>query len=318
MNQVADRYEGVVSIPTGKSGKLEVRHRHQPAGFRAPLNLLRTAVMGGQMEGRPTYITYDYPTMWHELWERGQGVWMTDLPVEQQQHETCLESMTSGSVLVGGLGIGLAVHLLAARPHIERIVVVEKSSDVIDLVMDATLDRIPNPRRVSIVNADLFEYLRVARRPPRFPLFDHAFFDIWQSDGEGEFHKTIVSLIRLADGVVTKRPVCWNEDVMRGQLRTGLWSRSVTLLSGMLKDETEHYKAGLTTRVDLADPSSVWVNWSVPYYTWVFAAHDGKPLDNDLVQAAATFYASVYGLPGWERRWREWVKRRTPTVRSGV
>lgn len=267
-------WEGVVSIPEGRSGSFEIRHFTQPAGALIRTTF-RTVVMGGHTHGP---VEFDHATRWHELLEEGCR-WMSDLPIEQQQHDNMLEPM-SGHVLVGGLGLGYAATTLAMREEVTKVTVVEISPDVIKLVEPHLKNK-----KIHVVKADLFDYLR---KLPAKKKFDWAFYDIWRSDGEGTFFKTVCPLRKLSwTHVADQRIFCWNEDVMRGQLFFSL----IASLHDM--------RPGSTVADRATQKNDMWWDWSVPFFK---AIQQGK-ISPTVTQLAAHAYSLVYGLPSWQRCW---------------
>ena len=75
-----------------------------------------------------------------------------------------------GSVLVNGLGLGVLLKALLNKPEITDITVIEKSEDVIKLVAPTYT----NDERVTIINADAFEY-----KPPKDKKYNAVWHDIW-------------------------------------------------------------------------------------------------------------------------------------------
>ena len=157
------KYDGILNIPEGKSGVYEVSHRIEKAGKKFPTASARTMYAGGH---RGKSVVYRHKTRWHYLTEAG-SVWMSDVPIEQWQHDQTLKRF-NGRVLVGGLGLGYTLAVLSAKPAVKEIVVVEKSQDVANLVYPHT-----QTAKTTLVVADLFDYLKgdVGR-------FDMAFYDI--------------------------------------------------------------------------------------------------------------------------------------------
>ena len=279
-------YDGVLDIPEGKVGKFRIRHIKHPAGAPLKSGTMRTAYFGQTSED----LVYDKDTVWHELTENG-GVWMTDLPIEQRQHDEILVR-AKGRVLVGGLGIGYAVVALAVRPKVKEIVVVEKSPEIIKLTWKATVKRAKALRpdiKLTVIEADLFKYLKARQKVATGkPEFSWGFFDIWQGDGESTFHTTVVPLRQLADGVVTT-VTCWNEDVMRGQLLMGLHSRL------MLMDNAS---MGLSLADLTKERGSIYTDWAVPFWRWVKDHPTLKAKKNqELVQFVMRQYVMNYGKP---------------------
>lgn len=295
-------WEGIVHIPEGKSGNYEIRHFTRPAGPIERSNL-RTAIMGGQAEPP---VHFDRKTTWHELSYEG-GVWMTDLPIEQQQHDNELKSVVSGSVIVGGLGLGYAVNVLAAREGIERILVVEISRDVINLVEPWIRD----PRDiVEVQNADLMEYVKVNEEG-----FDWAFYDIWQSDGERTFHEIVVPLREHSIGFIPcdSQVICWNENVMRGQLMQALIGRLMTC--NMSKHPELKSQMHSPSLEDLSTPipdhphgGHLYHNWACDFFKAV--KEKGWSIQESFPYARA--YAGNYACNYFSRWWEEVVAGEIP------
>lgn len=293
-------YLGQVAIPEGTAGVYSVKHFTHPANKPLDTSNARTAIMGGQ---RNVPVVYPHATTWHQL-AYNKGVWMTDLPIEQAQHRIALAPM-QGHILVGGLGLGLAANWLAQRPTTQSVTVVEISEEVIQLVAPHVRD----PRGiVSVVHADLFDYLKGPQAPlrdtkglcpPKQP-FDWAFFDVWQSDGEGTFFNTVCPLRKAtAPYLPDSRVVCWNEDVMRGQLYHSLFGRYHALTMGDWPG-----KQPLAKLAHPANKADVWVQWAAPFFQ---AVECGLVTDTNMQQLAAA-YAANYGLHNWRLQWAKAIK----------
>lgn len=290
-----------LSIPARKSGEYEIQHRIIPAGEKAMLNSTRNIFLGGQKG--PSNIIYDKDTTWHSL-VGPEGTWMTDLPVEQRQMEECLKG-TRGKVLVGGLGLGLAIHLLAQKKAVKEIIVVEKSPDVIDLVRWTALSYMP-VEKLTIIEADIFDYLKCCRSNA----FSHAFYDIWQSDGEYTFFKVVCPLIELSKGKIKNQPVCWNADVMRGQLRMSLQSRllfmqpeAVEKLKQEIKTPHPLWEKWPVEQEEYKNYDPIWHDWSQPFFRWW---KDTQP-SQDRAQHLAGLYANIYGQWDWQDVWHSLI-----------
>jgi hypothetical protein len=286
-------YAGVLDIPEGKSGDFELQHVHRQAGTVMRSGNMRTMLYGQAGAS----IKFEEPTRWHQLLEDG-GVWMTDDPIEQRQHDEALTD-ARGHVLVGGLGLGYAVVALARNRRVKSITVVEKSQDVVNLTWDATVARVktfrPTFKRLNVVVMDLFKYLKtwdaVLDNNTVGKPFNWAFYDIWQSDGEATFHQVVIPLRKLSrDRVGTV--VCWNEDIMRGQLAMGLESR-IRFIQPHPDDETKSvFGMPLKTAAEFAEPhNNVWWDWAVPFWEWV---RDNNPSIEE-ASVRSQVYAQEYG-----------------------
>ena len=292
------KYEGVLDIPEGTSGDFSVKHVIKPAGAKLYTAGARTMMLAGHKRRE---VVFDHPVRWHSLLEK-DGVWMTDLPVEQAQHDEELRRMR-GNVLVGGLGLGYAVTVLARNPEVSTITVVEKSPDVVKLVAEAMFKNLTALRRkkVSVVTDDLFAFLRKRRKEYGVRAgvsYDTAFYDIWASDGEGTFFETVLPLRKLSEGVVVEDPVNWNENIMRGQLRFSLLSNIAGLTMG--SDTTIE---ALCTPLPKKVIGHVFYNWRVPFFKWVRR----RRLTPVQMAEGAGAYSAIYGRRGWAESWAQYA-----------
>lgn len=146
-----------LNLREGKKGDWEVK-KFSISEKEARWDQVRCAVNGC---GSRAVVAGDY-------WKLMEGgcIYMSNTPAEVMDHYGFIRS-ASGSVLIAGLGLGMVVQALLDRGKCERIVVVEKSQDVIDLVGPCYDDP-----RVEIVCSDIFDY-----KPKEH--FDYAWFDIW-------------------------------------------------------------------------------------------------------------------------------------------
>jgi hypothetical protein len=127
-------------------------------------------------------------------------------------------------VLVGGLGLGLAVGILRLNPKVKSITVVEINPDVIRLVgtsaMHHPVKNDMDGKKTRIVRADLFRYLKTAKANGL--KYDFAFYDTWCPTGQRVLITDTLPLRRLSEGVVPNDMIeCWNEDEMIGQVIAG-------------------------------------------------------------------------------------------------
>lgn len=285
-------YENVLNIPEATVGSFAIKHVIKPARTPVPTSNYRTAVFRGQTQRT---LVFDHPTRWHKLTEDG-GTWMTDFPIEQIQHDEELEGMR-GRVLVGGLGLGYAVTSLARRKGVSEVVVVELQREVIDLVEPHLLTDDPTARqKIRVVQGDLFEYLKAGADGRRFTF---AFYDIWASDGETTFHHTVMPLRRLSKGI-TRKVVCWNESVMRGQLLQSLESRLLYAFHRDFGEQVgwdlsrtptlEELAAGAADDTD--EYSKPYIDWARPFWRWVLT----NKVSMEDASAAAKKYAAYYGM----------------------
>ena len=105
---------------------------------------------------------------------------MSDTLYERRTHSVFVRH-ARGDVLIAGLGLGMCLVPVLLNPLVKRVIVVEKSRDVIDLVTPYLEDYFRGRqarawRKIHIVEADIFEW-----QPPWS--FDAVWFDIWTNIG---------------------------------------------------------------------------------------------------------------------------------------
>ena len=113
----------------------------------------------------------------------GNKGWMVDDP----PHWWAMEEHAAvyhGHVLCAGLGLGLIVHALHANPAVDRITVVEREQDVIDLVAPL----VPQ-EKLHVVHGDFWNYR--GRRP------DGVLFDLFVGDGRQLLPDAIVAYSQM-------------------------------------------------------------------------------------------------------------------------
>lgn len=185
-----------LDLPEQKKGRARIDHHVFEPGVRIPVVSIRNALLMGM---KPASLTT--PDRYRIInLHQGQVMWMSDSPQEVEQHVRQLAN-ARGHVLVGGLGIGLAVSILATNPEVKSITVVEKSADIIAMVREPAIARlydVGSKARFGVVCDDLFSYLRYCGLK-----YDFAFLDIWAPTSQHEFMKTVLPLRKLARRVVT-------------------------------------------------------------------------------------------------------------------
>lgn len=286
-------WTGILKIPEDKRGEYAITHKKYPAGQVLQTSNLRTAIMGGH---RGTPVTFRESSSWHELSYSG-GVWMTDLPIEQAQCEAALCGF-GGSVLVGGLGLGFCLEVLARNDDVDDIEVVEVSQEVADLVWPHVSELVKE--KTTLYVDDLFDFLKGVSAHP-CEQWDYAFYDIWQADGLHTFFRTVLPLRDLSDGHVDE-VICWNEDVMRGQLYTSLLSRMMATVLPIPGEKTKltiEVLAGPPPfKVDMGDREYMDWGWARPF--WNTLIERGITEHGNDFNTLAGLYAGNLGLKDWD------------------
>jgi hypothetical protein len=100
---------------------------------------------------------------------RNHTVVMSDTLMELQTNSDFIHE-AHGSVLINGLGLGVALAAILRKPEVKCVTIIEAAQEVITLVAPA-FQRDP---RVQIIHADAFTY-----QPANTTKFDVVWHDIW-------------------------------------------------------------------------------------------------------------------------------------------
>ena len=149
----------LVDVPEGKAGPWKVTKftvlPNDPKAFHYALH------------GRPvppgTYTRLTHDGEWEPI--------MSDTPAEIRDHLDFIRRAT-GKVLINGLGLGVVLKGLLAKPEVTQVDVVENSTDVITLVWPTYAE---DPRAV-LHHADAFTI-----QWPKGTRWDYVWHDIWSS-----------------------------------------------------------------------------------------------------------------------------------------
>jgi hypothetical protein len=98
----------------------------------------------------------------------GKNIIMSNRKTESDEHAVFFNQPLKGNVLVTGLGIGFVNEYLIKVPEIEKVVIVEKYQEVIDMVWPYC----KRDDRFEIVHADADTWTPTM-------LFDYAWIDHW-------------------------------------------------------------------------------------------------------------------------------------------
>lgn len=99
---------------------------------------------------------------------RNGNVIMSNTQMEVQTHRYFI-AVAKGSVLINGLGLGMALTAILRKPEVSAVTVIEKDADVIALVGPHFADG-----RLTIINADALTW-----QPPKGARYEAVWHDIW-------------------------------------------------------------------------------------------------------------------------------------------
>lgn len=201
----------IFEIPEGKTGSVEINHRHIKSGEKVPLISYRNAILMG-LQPLEMIIKEPYTEMF--LNQEGAGLWMSSSFQEILQTKEPIASM-SDHALIGGLGLGIfpTLYIQSGRPwQNNRMTIIEQSEDIIKAVEP----HLPFTPRHPLIEEDLYKFIKDNKGKVDF---DCAFFDIWQPTGESVWFEHIVPLRRLCRGWIPQsRIFCWLEEEVIGQI----------------------------------------------------------------------------------------------------
>lgn len=165
-----DRYK--VDVPEGRRGKWAVE-RFEVTIREAQFYNLRLVMKG---DGGRRISPGVYTRLVH-----GDEVVMSDTRAEVRDHLDFIGRAT-GNVLIHGLGLGMCVKAVLAKPDVRHVTVVERDPDVITLVASHyACDRF------TVIEGDAFTW-----ELPRGVRWDVAWHDIWHdinADNLSEMHQ---------------------------------------------------------------------------------------------------------------------------------
>lgn len=104
----------------------------------------------------------------------GRTLMMTDTRMEQNSNYGVVHA-AMGNVLIAGLGIGMILLPILAKPEVTGVTVIEKYADVVKLVEPAIRKAAgADAAKLRVIEADIFEWA-----PPKGEKWDTIYFDIW-------------------------------------------------------------------------------------------------------------------------------------------
>ena len=164
--------------------------------------------------------------------------WMTLTPVDL---DTCEEAIREsfGKVITFGLGLGYYTYMVAEKPEVESVTVVEISEEAISLFKKNILPRFSHPEKVKIVKADAFDY---AEHDMPKEHYDVAFVDTWRDASDGApMYLKMKRCEKLNTGT---RFIYWIENFLISRLRClrfeEMWQ---AYEDGRFSDMPESYEA---------------------------------------------------------------------------
>ncbi len=135
----------------------------------------------------------------------GNNIWMSLNPNEIETMKPFINK-GKGNVLVLGLGMGYVPFMMANKPEIKNITIVEKDPEIIGLFNSLIYPNFKNKEKIKIIEDDAINYVSKNNK------FDYIFADLWHSPEDGL--SLFVQLKRI-----NKSIDCWLEVSMYALLR---------------------------------------------------------------------------------------------------
>lgn len=232
--------EMVKVVPEGERGEAKVTH-FEVSKKDSDFTSLRAAV---------TMCTGAYvPPGKYARLVVGRDLMMSDTLMERSTNtQAVLEA--NGDVLIAGMGLGVMLIPVCQKPEVKRVLVIEKSADVIALVEPHVRAHLgADAAKLTILNADIFDF-----SPPKGQKWDTIWFDIWPNVCEDNLDGLAILKRRYAKRLNRENPKCWmgawEEATLRHLRRQSrredrewaYWHKPMASLSGKLPDEVDGVK----------------------------------------------------------------------------
>ena len=166
-----------ISFPTIKRENWEMR-----TGFYAPYEafVCRSITVEKNLKELPHIGFFEEKFEFPAVYENGRE-WMTVTPNEI---ETMKEPIAEahGRVITLGLGLGYFTHQVSEKENVSSVTVIERDKNIISLFKEFILPQFENRGKITIIEADAFEYLENSDPEKNF---DFMFADLWHDSSDG-------------------------------------------------------------------------------------------------------------------------------------
>jgi len=210
-----DPYTLAVSFPKQKMGKWELCHKsyapYEPFAAGDP-------ILTSDFREIPRLGYFEEAFSFPAVLENGVE-WMTVTPNEIETMKVPIQN-SHGRVLTLGLGLGYFAFHAAQKENVERVTVVERDPDVIQLFRQFLLPQFPNKEKIEIIEADALALMAqkdVAKH------YDSIFADLWHDPSDGL--PLYLQLRRIEKEKQLASVDYWIEASLLSTLRGMVWDR---------------------------------------------------------------------------------------------
>jgi len=176
----------------------------------------------------------------------GGDLMMSDTQMEQDTN-SCAVHAANGDVLIAGMGLGVMLIPTCRKPEVTKVLVVEKSKDVIDLVGPHVRRFLgKDAEKLTIVQGDIFDF-----KPPKGQMWDTIWWDVWPTVCEDNLDGLSTLKRRFCKRLNKGNPRCWmgawEEDSLRDMRRRSrreerewaFWRNPLMELAGRIPKEVD-------------------------------------------------------------------------------
>lgn len=174
---LADAYRTTVRFPQKRIGNWEILQAsyapYEPFVWRDPVLLENLCEIPqiGYFEKE-----FTFPAI-----HQGGVEWMSIKPNEVETMREPIQKCR-GRVLTLGLGLGYFAFHASEKQEVTEVTVIERDAEVIGLFKELLLPQFPNRKKIRIIHADAFDYIK--NELPKTH-FDYAFADLWHDASDG-------------------------------------------------------------------------------------------------------------------------------------
>jgi hypothetical protein len=111
----------------------------------------------------------------------GDRVWMSVTPNEIETMKPAI-AQASGRVLTCGLGLGYYAYMVAEKPSVDAVTVIEQNPEIIHLFETHILPQFPHADKVRVIRGDAFDYVESHLGDG---CYDLVFTDLWHDPSDG-------------------------------------------------------------------------------------------------------------------------------------
>lgn len=126
-----------------------------------------------------TPIGYFSEPFYYLVIKQHNVTWMSVTPFEINTMKPVIDKM-HGKVVTLGLGLGYFASMVALKPEVSEVLVIEKDNQVIQLFLTHIYPHLVNKEKIKIHHQDAYDYLKTTVHE-----FDHLFVDIHHTAEDG-------------------------------------------------------------------------------------------------------------------------------------